>query len=469
MSVQSVIKVFLCVVVFEQCFAYFNLGKQDDCFCQLSGKIDDCTCNIDTVDHFNNVKIFPRLRSLVVKDYFRFYKVNLKRPCPFWVDDSRCAMRFCHVESCEEDEIPVGIKGATILQRSSNGGGKEKYLRKANEDCAAHHTELDYLNKTISETDQKNMELWAAHDDALDNFCDIDENDEEAEYVDLLLNPERYTGYVARYAGPSAKRIWESIYLENCFRPKKSFNFNPYIQSGKLNELCLEERVFYRAISGLHASINIHLCANYLLSDSNGMDLVDPSGRWGPNLEEFVRRFSPETTNDEGPNWLRNLYFVYLLELRALAKAAPYLEKEEYYTGNDSEDWETQMAMKDFLNVVKQFPEPFDETTMFRNSEQAEKLKYEFKQHFRNITRIMDCVGCDKCRLWGKLQTQGLGTALKILFSGKFDDIQVGSSIDVNNKKNFQLQRSEIVSLMNAIARLSTSIYKIDDFRHMLR
>ena len=28
----------------------------------------------------------------------------------------------------------------------------------------------------------------------------------------------------------------------------------------------------------------------------------------------------------------------------------------------------------------------------------------------------MDCVGCDKCRLWGKLQTSGVGTALKILF-----------------------------------------------------
>jgi hypothetical protein len=28
----------------------------------------------------------------------------------------------------------------------------------------------------------------------------------------------------------------------------------------------------------------------------------------------------------------------------------------------------------------------------------------------------MDCVGCDKCRLWGKVQTTGLGTALKILF-----------------------------------------------------
>lgn len=43
-------------------------------------------------------------------------------------------------------------------------------------------------------------------------------------------------------------------------------------------------------------------------------------------------------------------------------------------------------------------------------------LKEEFKDHFRNVSRIMDCVGCDKCRLWGKVQTTGLATALKILF-----------------------------------------------------
>ncbi|KAG0449476.1 hypothetical protein HPP92_027286 [Vanilla planifolia] len=29
-------------------------------------------------------------------------------------------------------------------------------------------------------------------------------------YVNLQLNPERYTGYV----GPSARRIWEAIYTE---------------------------------------------------------------------------------------------------------------------------------------------------------------------------------------------------------------------------------------------------------------
>ena len=36
----------------------------------------------------------------------------------------------------------------------------------------------------------------------------------ECIYVDLTLNPERYTGY----RGESATRIWNAIYEENCFR-----------------------------------------------------------------------------------------------------------------------------------------------------------------------------------------------------------------------------------------------------------
>jgi len=33
------------------------------------------------------------------------------------------------------------------------------------------------------------------------------------------------------------------------------------------------------------------------------------------------------------------------------------------------------------------------------------------------ISAIMDCVGCEKCRLWGNPQVLGLGTALKFFFS----------------------------------------------------
>lgn len=64
----------------------------------------------------------------------------------------------------------------------------------------------------FSSENYKDFELWQQYDDAQDNFC-VKESD-PGEYVDLLLNPERYTGY----KGPSAHRIWRSIYLENCFR-----------------------------------------------------------------------------------------------------------------------------------------------------------------------------------------------------------------------------------------------------------
>ncbi|XP_014291782.1 ERO1-like protein alpha [Halyomorpha halys] len=113
---------------------------------------------------------------------------------------------------------------------------------------------------------------------------------------------------------------------------------------------------------------------------------------------------------------------------------------------------------------------------MFNGGSQAQKLKEEFKQHFRNISRIMDCVGCEKCKLWGKLQVQGLGTALKILFSGRFDEknsyqntiekLPKGYS---GNGKGFKLERSEIVALFNALGRISTSIFEIENFRQMMR
>lgn len=226
-----------------------------------------------------------------------------------------------------------------------------------------------------------------------------------------------------------------------------------------LEETCLEERVFYRMVSGLHASINIHLSANYLQGDKESpLGLTSPYGVWGPNLKEFVNRFSPEKTNGEGQKWLRNLYFAYLVELRAIAKVAPYLRHEEFFTGSDKADKEIQMAVNDLLNVIESFPSHFDESIMFNGG--SKKLKDEFREKFLNITRIMDCVGCDKCRLWGKLQTQGMGTALKILFSGKFEYDAHDNSLFIIDKKDasherpeFKMKRTEIVALFNAFGR----------------
>jgi ERO1-like protein beta len=96
---------------------------------------------------------------------------------------------------------------------------------------------------------------------------------------------------------------------------------------------------------------------------------------------------------------------------------------------------------------------------LFRG-ENAAVLKEEFKAHFRNVSRIMDCVGCAKCQLWGKIQTTGIATAMKILF--ELDEL----ALDPITNPNL-LQRSEVVALVNTLHRLSESLHAVENFRRM--
>ncbi|XP_051801366.1 ERO1-like protein beta isoform X1 [Acanthochromis polyacanthus] len=473
-------------------------SQDQSCFCHLTGVLDDCFCDVESIDVFNNFKIYPRIKKLTERDYFRYYKVNLKRPCPFWPDDGHCAIKDCHVEPCPESKVPVGIKS----------GNYNKYSHTANTmsdltECEQAN-ELGAINSTLSNQSKEAFADWARHDDAQDHFCELDdETSPDAEYVDLLLNPERFTGY----KGPSAWRVWNSIYEENCFKPRSVYRpLNPLApsrgestlpsvpagyrtledDSGLLDDkrfrrssrlsgdddgegfynwlegLCLEKRVFYRLISGLHSSINIHLCAEYLLDEGWGRSV------WGPNVQEFRQRFDTAETKGEGTRRLKNLYFLYLIELRALYKVAPYFERAivNLYTGNSQEDGETKELLLQIFNEIKAFPMHFDEKSMFAGHKmEAKTLKEEFRLHFKNISRIMDCVGCSKCRLWGKLQTQGLGTALKVLFSEK----EIQNLPEHSPSKGFQLTRQEIVALLNGFGRLSTSIHQLHNFRLLLK
>lgn len=107
--------------------------------------------------------------------------------------------------------------------------------------------------------------------------------------MDLVGNPERFTGY----AGHDARKIWESIYQQNCFsflssgsqssKPQYPSSFPSFGHGGSSRSLnimeqanndallqlaneeavCLEKRVFYRVISGMHTSISVHLCHAY--------------------------------------------------------------------------------------------------------------------------------------------------------------------------------------------------------------
>lgn len=77
--------------------------------------------------------------------------------------------------------------------------------------------------------------------------------------------------------------------------------------------------------------------------------------RWGPNVKEFTRRFDPIETKGEGPRRLKNLYFLYLIELRALSKVAPYFERSvvDLYTGNGHEDAESKALLLEIFRDTK--------------------------------------------------------------------------------------------------------------------
>ncbi|MED6248725.1 ERO1-like protein beta [Ataeniobius toweri] len=149
--------------------------------------------------------------------------VNLKRPCPFWPDDGHCSIKDCHVEPCPESKVPVGIKSGNYnkYSQAANTMSDEAECEQANK--------LGAINSTLSNQSKEAFADWARHDDAQDHFCELDdETSPDAEYVDLLLNPERYTGY----KGPSAWRVWNSIYEENCFKPRSVYRpLNPLAPS----------------------------------------------------------------------------------------------------------------------------------------------------------------------------------------------------------------------------------------------
>ncbi|XP_010768320.1 ERO1-like protein alpha, partial [Notothenia coriiceps] len=341
------------------------------CFCQLTGDLDDCTCDVETIDGFNNNQLFSKLQTLLESDYFRFYKVNLNKACPFWSSSSHCGLKDCAVKPCSPNEVPEGI-------RSHNKYSAEEKEQLVKCELAEN---LGAVDISLSKATREALLNWSKHDDEAERFCVVDDEESpDSQYVDLLLNPERFTGY----RGPEAWQIWNSIYEENCFKPytikrpvlSSLFHSSPGSESKTfyswLEGQCVEKRAFYRLISGLHSSINIHLSARYLLEDSWFKK------KWGHNVSEFRQRFDSELTGGEGPKRLRNLYFLFLIELRALAKALPFFQQPSFrlFTGRPEEDRRHKELLLHILQLARSFPLAFDETSLFAGDEkEAAKIK----------------------------------------------------------------------------------------------
>ncbi|ORX84038.1 endoplasmic oxidoreductin [Anaeromyces robustus] len=374
---------------------FISSGKRDKGYCCFEGQISDCQCKYESVEEMNK-ELTPVLKDLVLTTYFRYYKVDLWKECPFWPDaELLCTSERCSVPSVDISKIPDEWKAENLskVEKSSIFGESSMF-----HNC-------DYSSN---------------------EFCIFDEESGGLRYVDLPTNPERFTGY----QGDSATRVWNSIYNENCFGIPNHLGDN--------KDTCLEKRVYYKLISGLHASISTNVCYYWL-------DMK--TGVWGPNIDCFIWKIG------KFPDRIENIYLNFAIYIRAINKISDYLNNYKYCNGNDEEDEKVSTLIKKVTDVSKDYPFTFDETKFF-NSPETKDLLSDTKFQFRNVTRIMDCVACEKCRLWGKLQITGLGTALKILFST--DDVS-----------SLSLKRSEIVAFINGFNKLSTSINMIDEFRNL--
>lgn len=384
--------------------------------------VDDANCTVQSIQEANHRHYFPIVDQLTKTRFFRFFKVDLESECPFWAMQAMCgAAGGCDVCKCDDDDVPIPWKITKVNPVNTFlGKGREK-------------------PKPWVDSDR---DLWFPRG----------QDESRTTYVNLLLNPETNTGY----SGREANRVWQAIYTENCFK------------GGRVEDMCFEERVFFRLLSGLHSSITMKVATYHYKRDPANNHIEHNSyDMFAPNYEMFeygIAKF---------PDRLKNLYFLYSFILRAIHKAQHVLLDYEYNTGNPAEDRETKELVRQLLEmdvgsegdntVVDEFGKQhcrtpvFDETVLFSTSLEATGsvgFKEQMRDHFRNISMIMDCVACEKCRMWSKLETLGLATALKIVLSE-------------NPEEYASLQRNEIIALINSFKQHSQSIEDLLKFNDM--
>ena len=400
-------------------------GSEDFC-----SQIITTTCNttFSYIDDLNK-EIRPYIESLVRTSYFRYFKIDLDKQCKFWNAQHFCATQNCAVEVLEDFN----------WTQVTNENLKPSKLG-----------EIKLPDVTAIENPIETEEVETCED--LD-YCHIDDN-HECVYVNLLNNPERFTGY----GGNQSFDVWKAIYSENCFPNTNPMSMNFNGEQAQEQEQCTEKNLFYRLVSGMHASIAVHLSNEYLCSRT---------GEFYPNLSVFMERVGK--FNDR----LSNIYFNYALVAQSLVKLSEILplkefirsgyddispaQKQHLVSNNDTDVNEVYDTLL-FDDIIPSIASNivFNTSTLFDPSVDP-NLKNEFRARFKNISAIMDCVGCDRCRMWGKIQTIGYGTALKILFESE----------DPVNAHKLKFRRIEIVALVNTLDRLSKSIQSINNFKKM--
>jgi len=415
----------------------------------ISGPLDDAKCNIEAVDQANNAQLACILSDLMDTTFFRLFPVKLGKECPFFNKAEPKAPETCDGDAADGVGMPLSSMksfASSPLTRDTEpepacsldttGSGAIRFAPATDEvDESLSRREGKVIGNTKGRCDDENQPtFW------LDMCDDIEVGGPNPTVVNLRKNPERWTGY-------NGSAVWRAIYQENCFPTSSSGAFH------------YEDRVLYKLLSAMHTSINVHIATNHYPPRKGKRT------HWEPNPAHFVERYA------EHPDRIKNLHFGFVVLLRAVRKAGPYLLKLDYRTdpsanasapegsGRHTRALVERLLQTDLLKSCNEVFSAFDESLLFhgeRDGTPVAQLKINFKSAFRNISKILDCVSCQKCKLHGKLALLGLGTALKAL-------LLPAPLLDEGLKKH------EVVALINILGKFSKAIQGAKELTSLYR
>lgn len=385
---------------------------------RFRGPLEDTQCNVEIVEKANRAQLYQVLDDLCKTTFFRLFRVDLNGECTHFPEEDSDGSTQCTSGEEEEEESTLNPFATSAKPKKPSACSVESEPTPSGVNDELTKTELEQTDQFESANcnDENLPEFWM-------DICSAI-NTSGSPYINLELNPEQNTGY-------DGSKIWAEIYKENCFI------------SGSRNHQCYEEKVMYRLLSAMHSSTSMSIFSQY-----HAPRRKDES--WRPNPKKFMEHFGHH------PEWLKNLHFAFVVVLRSLRKAKNFLAHYDYTTlGPDEKtgDLINLFLNSDVMSLCAEVFDLFDEKTLFRDAS-GSSLRRDFKKAFQNISRLINCVQCRRCRVHAKLHTLGIGTALKILL---LPDHLYTTSVS----------REEIVALINTARSFSKSIHEATRLTHL--
>lgn len=325
-------------------------------------------------------KLLPILLELISLPSFRYFRVNVNKPCQFFNGENVCTKPSnCELHCpCAKDELPP-----SFLE-------EDRRFIESNRFSSYHLFEF----------------VKPFEDEGLRHDWSFDFPSSEDIYADLIVDKEQFTDY-------QGQNIWNAIYNENCV--------NFYRQ-------CNNNTMMFQVISGMHTSVSSHL-SEYFIDYARNLTAPNPELYF-----EKVGRF---------PDRIANLHFAWEIVVRAFIRYHDVVSATPIKTHDLTVDLRTQNLIRGLYGALEHVGDThFSLKELFGPEDSTSKTETAFLSYFQNITRVMDCVDCKKCKVYGKMQILGLGVAIRILL----------------NPDDRKLTRNELVALVNTLAKWTESL-----------